>query len=136
MVTKTNYTPLRSRDEKAIPFTSAEEAWFWFIQAHKAKQDGARFSYGQGLAPRPCEPLDILKVVDRLYRNRRLLWDHVLVLNHYGKRMMAPDPERVKEMRASTLWDQAFERITEILEKKGIVRKPEWYEGHEMEAAE
>lgn len=39
---------------KTTPFASTEEAWFWFIQAQAARNDGARFSMGLGLVPRPC----------------------------------------------------------------------------------
>ena len=106
-----------------VPFLDAEEAWFWFITAQEARADGARFVAGQGIYPRPCEPLDILKVLDRLHRQRRLLRDHLLVLRHYGRRRLAPDPHREKEVRASELWHEALERITPVLEKKGIVEK-------------
>ena len=103
------------------PFESAEEAWFWFVAAQDAKNSGARFVAGAGLYKRPCEPVDILKVLDRLYRNRRLNRDHLLVLRHYGKRHMAPDRYREKEVRAYHLWKEALQRIEEILIAKGIV---------------
>ncbi len=108
-----------------IPFESAQEAWFWFIAAQTAKNDGARFVSGAGLYPRPCEPVDILKVLDRLYRNRRLLRDHLLVLRHYGRRHLPPDPARAKEIRAYKLWTEALERIEDVLITKGIVKRIE-----------
>lgn len=104
-----------------VPFRDAEEAWFWMVAAQEARADGARYAAGQGLYPRPCEPIDILKVVDRLYRTRRLVRDHLLVLRHYGRRHLPPDPHRVKEARAYHLWSEALERIGVVLEKKGIV---------------
>lgn len=106
---------------KTIPFVDAQEAWFWFIAAQQAKNDQARFVSGQGLYPRPCEPLDILKVLDHLYRQRRLRRDHFLVLRHYGRRHLAPDACRAKEVRAAKLWHEALERMTPVLEKKGII---------------
>ena len=117
------HTPKSSSGADIQAFDSAEEAWFWFIQAQSAKNDGARVSAGQGLLTRPCEPVDILKVVDRLYRQRRLLMDHLLVLRHYGRRLMAPDARRAKEVKAHNLWVEALERMTPILERKGIVEK-------------
>ena len=108
---------------RTVPFADAEEAWFWFITAQQARNDGARFVSGQGLCPRPCEPIDILKVLDRLYRTRRLVRDHFLVLRHYGRRHMPPDPYRAKEYRAHQLWCEALERIGFILERKGIIEK-------------
>lgn len=107
--------------EEAVPFRDAEEAWFWFITAQQARNEGARITAGQGLCPRPCEPIDILKVLDGLYRQRRLLREHLLVLRHYGRRHMAPDPRRVKEARASHLWREALERMSAVLERKGII---------------
>lgn len=117
-----HHIPRRTADIPATPFDSVEEAWFWFIQAQAARNDGARITAGQGAVARPCEPIDILKVLDGLYRQRRVLMDHLLVLRHYGRRMMAPDPHRVKELRAHTLWREALERLHPVLARKGIVR--------------
>lgn len=116
---------------KTVPFDSVTEAWFWFIQAVAARNDGARITAGQALVPRPCEPTDILKVLDRLVRNRRLLKEHLLVLRHYGRRLMAPDPRRVKEARAYRLWIEALDVLQVPLEQKGIVlakaiTRPRW----------
>lgn len=105
-----------------VPFDSANEAWFWFILAHEARQAGARIRAGAGLYERPCEPLDILRVTDRLYRQRRLLRDHLLVLAHYGRRQMAPEPDRPREARDDRLWREAFAVLTPALRAKGIVR--------------
>lgn len=116
-------TPKTIHDRDYVPFVDAPEAWFWFIQAQEAKNEGARFTAGQSLTPRPCEPTDILKILDTLYRNRRLMRDHLLVLRHYGRRQLAPDPRRVKEARAHHLWVEAMERIEPILIKKGIVKE-------------
>ena len=67
------------------------------------------------------EPLDVLRAVDRLYRNRRLFREHLLVLAHYGRRHMPPDPQRRREMRAHAIWTEAFDRISPVLREKGIV---------------
>lgn len=112
-----------SQGRESVPFESAEEAWFWFILAQQARHDGARIAAGQGLYTRPCEPMDILKVAERLYRNRMLTMDHFHVLRHYGRRQYAPDIRRVKEHRAHKLWREAMERIEPILVRKGIVRE-------------
>lgn len=116
------YAPRRQPEIKTTRFESAEEAWFWFIQAQAARNDGARFAAGQGLVPRPCEPIDILRILDRLYRQRHLLRDHILVLRHYGRRNLPPDPRRVKEIRAHDLWLEALERMELVMIRKGIVR--------------
>ncbi len=102
-------------------FDTAEEAWFWFMASYDARQDGARIRANEGLYKRPCEPSDILKVCERLRRHRRLDMNHFRVLRHYGQRMIAPDPTRVKEVLSSRLWDEAMGILTEVLIAKGIV---------------
>lgn len=104
------------------PFADAEEAWFWAVQAHEAKAAGARVTAGCGQIARPCEPQDLLQVVDRLYRMRKLMRDHLHVLVHYGRRQSAPEPERFREQRACSLWQEAFAVIAPALRDKGIVR--------------
>ncbi len=108
---------------EANPFNNAEEAWFWFITAQQARNDGARITASNSVMQRPCEPVDILKILDQLYRKRRLLRDHLLVLRHYGRRNMPPDSRRVKEARAAVLWEEALERMTPVMERKGIIHK-------------
>lgn len=109
-------------DPNCVPFVDATEAWFWFILAQQARNEGARYTAGLSLTPRPCEPADILKILDGLYRKRMLLRDHLLVLRHYGRRQMVPDPRRIKEVQADKLWKEALGRIEPILIRKGIVR--------------
>lgn len=106
------------------PFRCVEEAWFWFIQANKARNEGARIQANMGRLSRPCEPVDILKVIDRLYRNRRLNLDHLHVLRHYGNRMVTPDPSARQERRSYDIWREAMDRMEPILIRKGIVEKP------------
>jgi hypothetical protein len=122
MTSKDRYTPKRTNEAATTPFDNAEEAWLWFILAQEARNEGAQLSAGVSLFARPCEPTDILKCVDRLYRHRRLLMDHLLVLRFYGKRQLPPDPRRMKEVRAFTLWKEALERLEPVLVRKGIVR--------------
>ncbi len=105
------------------PFYSAEEAWFWFIAAQEARHSGARIMTGVGTTPRPCEPVDILTVLDRLYRNQRLDRNHLMVLRHYGRRGKPPLPDRVKERRAAHIWAEAMAILEEPLVSKGIVQE-------------
>lgn len=113
--------PFPGPDAPPVPFATAEAAWFWFIENWTARVEGARFTAGAGRTLRPCEPMDIFVVLDRLYRNRRLTRAHLLVLRHYGRRGEAPDPRRVKEMRAHELWTQAMEILATAFERKGII---------------
>ncbi|WP_114393159.1 hypothetical protein [Oleisolibacter albus] len=121
-MSRTRFTPIRVSAVTPVPFASSEEAWFWFVQAQEARLAGARIRAGQGDVPRPCEPLDVVRVVDRLYRQRQLLRDHLAVLVHYGRRCLAPDPERGREQRACTLWREALTRLEPVLRHKGIVQ--------------
>lgn len=130
------YSPKRDirPDEGPQPFSSAEEAWFWFMAAWRARADGARIVAGQGTTERPCEPIDILRAVDALRRSRVLVTDHLLVLRHYGDRHMAPDAKRVKERRAAALWIAALDALEEVLVRKGIVVRKNWWAVHDTGA--
>lgn len=105
-------------------FQSAEEAWFWFVSAWQARHDGAQIMAGAGRMPRRCEPIDILRILDRLIRQRRLGREHVLVLRHYGLRFLPPDPDRPRERHAATLWAGAMTALGAALMRKGIVDEP------------
>ena len=118
-------SPSKTVDD-TTPFKNAEEAWFWFIQAQTARNEGAKIQAGAGTYTRPCEPVDIVKALERLYRSRRVTMDHVMVLRHYGQRLMRPDLRRAKEMRAHQLWTQALEKLEEALVAKRIVVRPHW----------
>ena len=109
-------------ETKAQPFDSVEQAWFWFIQAQQARIDGARLSQGLGMIPRPCQPIDILQAIDRLYRQRELTMDHLMVMRHYGRRMLPPDPRRPKEIKSWRMWAEAMSRLSPVLEQKEIVK--------------
>ena len=113
--------PNKTQSEQGEPFESTEEAWFWFIQAQQARNDGARIVAGSSMLKRPCEPVDILSILGRLHRNRVLQRDHLLVLRHYGRRGFAPDLYRVKEARACHLWCEAMEHLSVVFLRKGII---------------
>lgn len=115
------FTPKPTAAPAVEPFGSAEQAWFWFVQAYDARSQGARVVAGVADVPRPCEPLDILQTVDRLYRQRRLLIDHVRVMAHYGRRLTPPDPGRPRERRADMLWREGLGQLDPVLRRKGIV---------------
>lgn len=113
--------PRPSGSQTAQPFRHAEEAWFWFVQCRSAQTEGARVSAGMARVPRPCEPVDILAVVDRLYRRRRLLRPHLEVLADYGRQCLRPDGRRPGQARAARLWDEALGEMTPALRRKGIL---------------
>lgn len=118
---RTNYAPRFASLVRTEPFTSAEEAWFWTMGALVARRDGARFAAGKGLAPRPCEPDDVIRCLDRLYRQRRIELAHARIMRIWGERGVAPSPRHVQEVGDSRLWREAMNRLEWPLRIKGIV---------------
>jgi hypothetical protein len=54
------------------PFDSAGQAWLWTMAALTARRDGARYTANKGLVSRPCDPDDVVKCLDGLYRQKRI----------------------------------------------------------------
>jgi len=107
-------------EQEITLFQDVEEAWFWFMQAYDARQDGARIIANQGLYKRPCEPSDILKICERLRRHRRLDMNHFRIMRHYGQRQLAPDPTRLKEKTSFRIWFEAMKILGDVLVAKDI----------------
>ncbi|HYZ31302.1 MAG TPA: hypothetical protein VE684_03350 [Crenalkalicoccus sp.] len=107
--------------DRTQPFHSAEEAWFWTMAALIARQDGARIVAGRGGVPRPCEPDDVVRCLDRLYRQRRVDLTHARILRIWGERGVAPDPSVLREKGDWRLWTEALSRLEWPLRVKGIV---------------
>ena len=103
------------------PFRSAEEAWFWTMAALKARRDGARYTAATGKIARPCEPDDVVRALDVLYRARRIDLVHARILRVWGDRQMAPNPAYATEACDFRLWRAALERLEWPLRVKGIV---------------
>jgi hypothetical protein len=103
------------------PFSSAEDAWFWTMAALTARRDGARIVAGKGLAQRPCEPDDVIKCLDRLYRQRRIELTHARIMRIWGERGVAPNPRHAQERGDHRLWREAMNRLEWPLRVKGIV---------------
>ena len=101
-------------------FRGAAEAWFWTMAALTARREGARRA-GPAPIKRPCEPDDILKSLDKLYRSGRIDLAHARVLRAWGERGHAPDPTRLAERAEAALWQQALARLEWPLRVKGIV---------------
>ncbi len=70
---------------------------------------------------RPCDPDDILKCLDQLYRRRRIDLVHARVMRIWGERGMAPSPTYAREQRNAGIWREAMERLEWPLRVKGIV---------------
>jgi hypothetical protein len=105
----------------AEPFASAEEAWYWTISALDARAEGALIFQGGGAVVRPCEPGDVVKRVDGLFRRGRLSREHVEVLARWGRRSHAPDVRVRSEERDAMLWAEALDLLEAELARAGIV---------------
>ena len=101
-------------------FHSAEEAWLWFNRCEKVRQDGARLD-GLAEVGRPCDSDDIYRAVMGLVRARRISRWHLRVLAEFGRREVAPDPRLPEENVAARLWDEALDRLSTVLKRKGIL---------------
>jgi hypothetical protein len=103
----------------AEPFESAEQAWFWTSAALAARRDGT--GSGGGAIPRPCDPDDVVKCLDLLYRRRRIDLVHARILRIWGARQIAPNPASAAERCDWRIWTEALERLDWPLRAKNIV---------------
>ncbi len=110
-----------AQQPRTQPFRSAEEAWLWTMAALRARRDGARYTANRGLASRPCEPDDVIRCLDALYRRRRIDLVHARILRIWGERQTRPNPTYATEKCDFRLWAEALERLEWPLRVKGIV---------------
>jgi hypothetical protein len=118
---RTAHAPRYASIAASEPFRSAEEAWFWTMSALIARRDGARITAGKGDKVRPCEPDDVIKCLDRLYRCRRIDLIHARIMRLWGERGVAPDPRHLSERADAAQWREAMNRLEWPLRVKGIV---------------
>jgi hypothetical protein len=113
-------TPVRHGYE-VQPFRNAEHAWLWTMAALIARREGARYTAGKGLVRRPCDPDDVVKCLDGLYRQKRVDLAHARILRIWGERQMPPSLTVAAERNDHRLWIEALERLEWPLRVKGIV---------------
>lgn len=99
------------------PFRTAEGAWRWAFTILQARQDGAGAPTGMGRSARPCEPDDIITVIDRVFRAGRINLSHARVLRTYAEKDTTPDPNTGD----GRLWNEALRALEPSLKDKGIV---------------
>lgn len=111
----------RAGSSNPAPFRDAQEAWFWTMAALVARREASpRGVDGAGL-PRPALPEDVLRCLDRLYRQRRIDLAHARVLRRWGERGIAPDILRPSERGDARLWREALDRLEAPLRVRRIV---------------
>jgi hypothetical protein len=109
------------RCDRAQPFRNAEEAWLWTMAALAARREGARYVANAGRVLRLCEPDDVVKCLDTLYRRRRIDLAHARILRIWGERQSGPNPAYASERCDWRLWREALDRLEWLLRVKGIV---------------
>jgi len=85
-----------------------------------ARREGSSRS-GGGI-PRPCDPDDIIKSLDRLYCAGKIQLRHARILRVWGERQVAPDFYHPGERAELQLWNEALVRLEWSLRIKGIVK--------------
>src|SRR5215470_5564618 len=103
--------PVAAAQRRCEPFRDAEQAWLWTMAALVARRDGARYTANQGKVTRPCEPDDVVRCLDGLYRRRRIDLVHARILRIWGERQAAPNPAVASERCDWRLWREALERL-------------------------
>ncbi len=99
-------------------FASVEEAWFWTMGSLRARREGA--SGGGARRSPPCEPDDVIRCLERLYRGRHIDAAHAQVLQMWGERQMPPESGH-RGSGERLLWREAMDRLRPLLRAKGIV---------------
>jgi hypothetical protein len=103
----------------AIPFSDAEEAWFWYCKYEE--RSVFRSSNSNRETPRPCQLDDIYICVVRLALDGKISRRHVATLVKYGRKQRPPDFRVKDEEMESMWWDDALDKLQSVLARKGIV---------------
>jgi hypothetical protein len=106
---------------EATKFATAEDAWMWTMRILMSRRTGAVGTQNRAGIVRPCEPDDVVRCLDALYRQRRISLLHARVLRVWGERQIAPSPKHASERAESGLWHEAMQRLEGPLRMKGIV---------------
>ena len=101
------------------PFTSAEEAWFWYCLCQQLDANRSRESKAHII--RPCESSDIFLAIKKLIRAGLLQPKHIKVLAKYGLLQTPPHPHFGDSLSICSLWQEALRFLDSLLRRKGIV---------------
>jgi hypothetical protein len=89
----------------------------WMVQTLVAEAEGKP----RKAAPTICEPAEVVKCLDTLYRRRRIDLHHVRILRLWGHRGRAPDAANPMERADSRVWREALDRLDWPLRTLGII---------------
>ncbi|MBP5344150.1 MAG: hypothetical protein J6Y85_03670 [Alphaproteobacteria bacterium] len=108
-----------TNNTETTPFTSAEEAWFWYCLCQQLGNNRAHNSEPHII--RPCESSDIFLAIKKLVRAGLLLPKHIKVLSKYGSQQVPPHPHFGDSLSICSLWQEALRFLESLLRRKGIV---------------
>jgi len=117
-------------NKTVIPFHDAEQVWFWYVHAERARREGVPSSSVFSSETRPCDPDDVYRCVMSLRKRNKLQDEHLNVLAKYGWRDAPPDPRIKNEERPAVLWDEAIDKLYTVFIAKGIIKVHEKYHSH------
>ena len=108
-----------------VPFDDAAQAWFWTVASLAARHGaglgrGTQGGHGGVRIARPCDPDDVIRALDLLYRRGGIGPTHARVLRRWGERFTAPAPGGTSAEDA-LLWSEAMAQLDGVLRPKGIV---------------
>ena len=106
-------------NRKTTPFSSSEEAWFWYCLCEQLGFERAHG--GDSKIARPCETSDIFLAVKHLIHAGQLRPTHVRILQHYGEEQAPPHINFGATERICRLWREAMDYLDSLLRRKGIV---------------
>jgi hypothetical protein len=101
-----------------IPFRTPHEALLWTFGALRVRAAGLSSSTPSSAPARPCTPDDVVKVIDRLYRQRRFTLEQARIVRTWCETPSTP-PRAHKDFSE---WNKALEVLETPLRMKGIVR--------------
>lgn len=104
-------------------YTSMEELWFAFMKTYQCLENMNHKEADNVSLPREHAEAykAILSILDKMFRARRLLIDHLRVLRFYGRRGLAPRLAVQKEALAHTLWLEAFKILEPLMIEEGYL---------------
>jgi hypothetical protein len=102
---------------KGSPFRDTEACIIWMVQTLAAEAEGSP----RKAKPSICEPAEVVKCLDTLYRRRRIDLHHVRILRLWGHRGRAPNPANPMEKSDARSWREALDRLEWPLRSLGII---------------
>ncbi len=113
----------RAHDAAAVqPFRSGEEAWLWTMATLMARRDGAGPDWRPEGPARPCDPEDVVRCLDTLYRQASVDLLHARILRIWGERQRAPRADTGRLGGDWRLWTQALGQLEWALRARGVVQ--------------